>query len=90
VSESSHYQFIDRPAGSTTAPELVTPQMSGRISILQIAARLSIGRAAVYKLLEMRVIPGVHLGRLWIVTRAAFDAWERTCGSIETPDRRSA
>jgi excisionase family DNA binding protein len=58
---------------------------SGRISILQIAARLSIGRAAVYKLLQLGVIPGIRLGRQWIVTRAAFDEWERTCGRTQVP-----
>jgi excisionase family DNA binding protein len=55
--------------------------MSSRISIPEIAARLSIGRLTVYGMLESGTIPGIRVGRLWIVTRHAFGEWERTCGS---------
>lgn len=54
--------------------------MSARISIPEIARRLDIGRQAVYALLEQGRLPGVRLGRRWIVTRHAYDQWERTCG----------
>jgi excisionase family DNA binding protein len=54
--------------------------MSGRMSIPEIANRLSVGRLAVYTMLERGIIPAVRLGRRWIVTRHAFDNWERTCG----------
>lgn len=54
--------------------------MSGRMSIPEIAARLSVGRLAVYSMLEQGLIPGIRLGRRWIVTRHAFENWERTCG----------
>jgi excisionase family DNA binding protein len=54
--------------------------MSGRITIPEIAQRLSIGRLAVYALLEQGIIPGIRLGRRWIVTRHAYEHWERTCG----------
>lgn len=54
--------------------------MSGRMSIPEIATRLSIGRIAVYTMLEQGVIPAVRLGRRWIVTRHAYEQWERTCG----------
>jgi excisionase family DNA binding protein len=54
--------------------------MSGRISIPEIAARLSVGRVAVYAMLEQGVIPAIRLGRRWIVTRHAFEQWEHTCG----------
>ena len=56
----------------------VTP--SSRISIPEIAERLSIGRLAVYEMLEQGIVPGVRLGRRWIVTRHAYEHWERTCG----------
>ena len=59
--------------------------MSGRITIPEIAARLSIGRLTVYGMLESGIIPGIRVGRLWLVTRTAFDAWERTCGSSSAP-----
>jgi excisionase family DNA binding protein len=54
--------------------------MSGRITIPEIALRLSIGRLAVYAMLEQGIIPGIRLGRRWIVTRHAYEQWERTCG----------
>lgn len=53
---------------------------SGRISIPEIAHRLQIGRLAVYSMLEQGIIPGVRLGRRWIVTRRAYLTWEETCG----------
>jgi len=53
----------------------------GRISVPEIAQRLSIGRLAVYGMLERGLIPGIRLGRRWIVTRHAFEQWERTCGT---------
>jgi excisionase family DNA binding protein len=54
---------------------------SSRISIPEIARRLSIGRLAVYAMLEQSILPGVRLGRRWIVTRHAYEHWERTCGT---------
>lgn len=54
--------------------------MTARITIPEIAKRLSIGRLAVYSLLERGVIPGIRLGKRWIVTRHAYEAWERTAG----------
>jgi excisionase family DNA binding protein len=58
--------------------------MAGRITVAQIAARLSIGRAAVYQALEERIIPAIRLGRRWIITRQAFEEWERRCGQERT------
>lgn len=53
---------------------------SSRISVLEIARRLNIGRLAVYSMLEQRIIPGLRLGRRWIITRQAYMTWETTCG----------
>jgi len=53
---------------------------SARISVLEIAHRLNLGRLAVYSMLEQGIIPGVRLGRRWIITRHAYLAWERKCG----------
>ena len=50
------------------------------MSIPEIAERISVGRIAVYTMLEQGIIPAVRLGRRWIVTRHAFENWERTCG----------
>jgi hypothetical protein len=34
----------------------------------------------VYAMLEKGIIPGIRLGRRWIITRQAYEQWERTCG----------
>ena len=54
--------------------------LSSRISVLEIARRLNIGRLAVYSMLEKGIIPGLRLGRRWIITRQAYLSWESTCG----------
>ena len=61
----------------TEAPEL---RLSSRVSAPEIARRLNLGRMAVYSMLEQGIIPGVRLGRRWIITRDAYLTWERTCG----------
>lgn len=53
---------------------------SSRISVREIAQRLNIGRLAVYSMLDKGIIPGIRLGRRWIITRHAYEQWERTCG----------
>jgi excisionase family DNA binding protein len=50
------------------------------MTIPEIARRLSIGRLAVYTMLEQGLLPGIRIGRRWLVTRYAFESWERTCG----------
>jgi excisionase family DNA binding protein len=54
--------------------------LGARISAPEIARRLNVGRQAVYSMLEQGIIPGVRLGRRWIITRQAYENWERTCG----------
>ncbi len=51
-----------------------------RITVPEIARRLEIGRLAVYGMLEQQILPGIRLGRRWIITRRAYEQWERTCG----------
>jgi len=53
---------------------------AGRVTVAEIARRLGIGRMAVYAMLEQQIIPAVRLGRRWIITRHAYEQWERTCG----------
>ena len=60
---------------------MAVTDMSSRMSIPEIARRLDIGRLAVYAMLEQGLLPGIRLGRRWIVTRPAFEAWEKTCGT---------
>ena len=58
---------------------------SNRMSVDEIARRLDIGRLAVYAMLEQGILPGIRLGRRWIVTRHAYEEWERTCGTRPGP-----
>jgi excisionase family DNA binding protein len=60
--------------------------LCSRINVEEIARRLDIGRLAVYEMLEQRILPGVRVGRRWIVTRRAYDEWERTCGMRQPLD----
>lgn len=54
--------------------------LTRRITVPEIAQRLDIGRMAVYAMLEQGVVPAIRLGRRWIITRHAYEQWERTCG----------
>jgi excisionase family DNA binding protein len=56
--------------------------MSARIPVLEIAQRLRVGKRAVYAMLERRQMPGLRVGRKWIVTRHAYEQWERTMGQV--------
>ena len=67
--------------GVSTHPR--TETASARITIPEIAKRLSIGRLAVYSMLEQGVIPAIRLGRRWIITRFAYENFERKCGVKE-------
>ena len=54
-----------------------------RLTIPEIARRLNIGRMAVYTMLEQGQLPGIRVGKRWIVTRHAYEQWERTCGMVK-------
>jgi excisionase family DNA binding protein len=72
----------DLPRHGDSRPRIKqTGQRSVRISVEDIARRLDIGRQAVYAMLEQGILPGVRVGRRWIITRHAYDQWERTCGT---------
>ena len=60
-----------------------------RMTVEDIAHRLDIGRLAVYTMLEQGIIPAIRLGRRWIVTRHAFENWERTCGMATGLQRKT-
>jgi excisionase family DNA binding protein len=60
--------------------ELLSEQHSNRISVPEIARRLDIGRLSVYAMLDQGIMPGIRLGRRWIITWHAYEQWERTCG----------
>ena len=69
------FKAVTEPRETLPRPE------SGRISVPEIAERLDIGRLTVYAMLEQRILPGIRLGRRWIVTRYAYEHWERNCGT---------
>jgi excisionase family DNA binding protein len=54
--------------------------LKNRLSVADIAARLAIGKMAVYRMLEDGILPGIRLGKRWLVTRHAYEQWERNCG----------
>ena len=55
--------------------------MSSRMSVPEIAQRLKIGRLAVQPPCGAGHPSWHPAGRRWIVTRSAFEAWEKTCGT---------
>jgi excisionase family DNA binding protein len=57
-----------------------TVEGSGRITVPEIAERLGVGRLKVYFMLKQQILPGIRVGRQWIITRHAYEQWERTCG----------
>jgi len=67
-----------RSAGVTKQATAGSREMASRITVPEIAQRLHIGRLAVYAMLTQGII---RLGRRWIITRHAYDVWERTCGT---------
>jgi excisionase family DNA binding protein len=73
-----------------TGDDALPARLGDRLSVKEIAHRLDIGRLAVYAMLEQGLLPGIRIGRRWIVTRHAYGEWERTCGTrggtgLETP-----
>jgi excisionase family DNA binding protein len=79
---------IEFHGSANTAPLYPPPsKVSGwrmnpraRMTVPEIARRLDIGRLAVYDMLEQGIIPAIRLRRRWIITRHAYDQWERSCG----------
>ena len=75
--------MLDRLLDVNSEPSSDAPdgRRSSRISVPEIARRLDVGRLAVYAMLEKGIMPGIRLGRRWIITRHAYEQWERSCGS---------
>jgi excisionase family DNA binding protein len=63
-----------------TANRVSTPKSHTRMTPKDVARRLNIGTRAVYGILERGQLPGIRLGKRWLITRHAYEAWERTCG----------
>lgn len=53
---------------------------TGRISVEEVSRRLKLGRLSVYKMLNEGTLPGIRVGRRWIITRHSYAHWESTCG----------
>ena len=52
-----------------------------RITVKEICTRLHLSERTVYTLLESREIPCIRLGRTWLISRYAYEKWERTVGT---------
>jgi excisionase family DNA binding protein len=76
-----HQRAASEGGAGRVAPSNPAQGLSSRMSVEEIAERLNIGRLAVYRMLERRIIPSIRLGRRWIITRHAYEQWERTCGT---------
>jgi excisionase family DNA binding protein len=50
------------------------------ITVPEISERLGICEDLIYGLLRSKAIPNIRYGRKYIVSRAAFEHWERTIG----------
>lgn len=70
----------NRSAGVSKQATVGSGGTASRVTVPEISQRLHIGRLAVYSMLEQGFIPAIRLGRRWIITRHAYDHWERTCG----------
>ena len=69
----------------TTGNDVLPAQLGNRLSVEEIARRLDVGRMAVYAMLQQGILPGIRLDRRWIITRHAYEEWERTCGTHGGP-----
>ena len=68
------------------ATDALDNETSARLSVEYVARRLDIGRLAVSKMLEQGLLPGIRIGHRWLITRHAYENWEKTCG-LPLPDR---
>lgn len=71
--------------GASEQREVLPRRFGDRMFVEEIARRLDVGRLAVYAMLEQGVLPDIPLGRRWIVTRHAYEEWERACGTRGGP-----
>ena len=71
---------MSNPTTNSSSNSRSAVEQPSRMSVSEISRRLNIGRLAVYMMLEQGLLPGIRLRRRWIITRHAFDQWERTCG----------
>jgi excisionase family DNA binding protein len=74
--------------GSTkTETERSYVEPMARMTVSEIAQRLAIGKMAVYRMLDEKIIPAVRVGKRWVVTRKAFAKWEDSCGLPTSSER---
>ena len=77
IGEATDARNMDKGTDSGHARARCT----SRITVPEIARRLNIGRLAVYAMLDQGILPGIRLGRRWIITRHVYEQFERTCGT---------
>lgn len=53
---------------------------ASRITVEEATQPLNAGRLAVYSMPEAAILPGIGVGRRYIIARRAFEKWERTRG----------
>ena len=61
--------------------------MNARLTPKDVAKRLNVGTRAVYMMLEQGICLAFGRQR-WLITRHAYEQWERTCGTSANSDVR--
>ena len=53
------------------------------MTVDELARELGIGKLKAYRLLELRIIPGIRLGPRgrWLISRVAVESWLQSAGS---------
>jgi len=74
------------PSSIVMAAMDATTIPNARMTVEEIARRLNVGRRAVYGMLEQGILPGIRLGQRWLITRYAYEQWEKTCGMRANSD----
>jgi excisionase family DNA binding protein len=64
--------------------------MKARMTPKDVAKRLSVGTRTVYTMLEQGILPGIRIGKRWLITRHAYEQWEGSCGMRTKVDGRLA
>lgn len=51
-----------------------------RVKAQEISRDLGLSQTVVYRMLQQGQIPNIRAGKLYIVSRTAYEEWLRTCG----------
>ena len=58
------------------------------LTVDEICAYLSVTNETVYKWIDQQGMPGHRVGRRWMFKKEEVDAWVRSGGSSDRPDKQ--